>query len=99
MIVFFRRNSLERQVRRLQPPRRRRPSKPGVLHIQKVFARKSGLGILVDVHREVDDNMTVLASYRLGHDVEVQVIQVLVRIEPHHRAVCEGCRPNAAPHW
>ncbi|MFZ2641887.1 MAG: hypothetical protein WA117_12885 [Verrucomicrobiia bacterium] len=70
-----------------------------MLHIQKVFARKSGLGILVDVDREVDDNMTVLASYRLGHDVEVQVIQVLVRNEPHHRAVCEGCRPNAAPHW
>lgn len=66
-------------------------------HVQKVFARKSGLGILVSVHHEVDDNMTVLASDRPGHDVEVQVIQVLVRNEPHHRAVCEGCRSKPAP--
>ena len=35
--------------------------------VEKVFARKSGLNILVDVHLEVDDNMTVLASHRLGH--------------------------------
>ena len=84
---------------------RRTAAQPGVLQVEKVFARKSGLNILVDVHLEVDDDMTVLASHRLGHEVEKQVMQavpqvtqVLVHIEPHQRAEREGRRPIASSH-
>lgn len=108
-IEIFRRSSLELMDTQLPADTlekiRRAAAQPGVLHVEKVFTRKSGLNILVDVHLEVDDNMTVLESHRLGHEVEEQVmravpqvIQVLVHIEPHHRAVREGRRPIAAPH-
>ena len=108
-VEIFRRSSLELMDTQVPADTlekiRRAAAQPGVLHVEKVFTRKSGLNILVDVHLEVDDNMTVLASHRLGHEVEEQVmravpqvIQVLVHIEPHQRAVREGRRPIAAPH-
>ncbi|MCX6908867.1 MAG: cation diffusion facilitator family transporter [Verrucomicrobia bacterium] len=108
-VTIFRRSSLELMDTQVPADTlekiRQAAAQPGVLHVEKVFARKSGLNILVDVHLEVDDNMTVLASHRLGHEVEQQVmravpqvIQVLVHIEPHHRAEREGRRPIAAPH-
>ncbi|MFA6562041.1 MAG: cation transporter dimerization domain-containing protein [Verrucomicrobiia bacterium] len=46
---------------------------PGALHVEKVFACKSGLSILADVQLKADDNMTVLASHWLGHEVEQEV--------------------------
>ena len=108
-VTIFRRSSMELMDTQVSDDTleiiRRTAAQPGVLHVEKVFARKSGLNILVDVHLEVDDNMTVLASHRLGHEVEQQimkavpqVIQVLVHIEPHQRAEREGRRPIAAPH-
>ena len=108
-VEIFRRSSLELMDTQVSADTlekiRQAAAQPGVLHVEKVFARKSGLNILVDVHIEVDDNMTVLASHHLGHEVErqvmravPQVIQVLVHIEPHHRAEREGRRPIAAPH-
>jgi cation diffusion facilitator family transporter len=108
-VTIFRRSSLELMDTQVPADTleeiRRAARQPGVLHVEKVFARKSGLNILVDVHLEVDDNMTVLASHRLGHEVErqvmravPQVIQVLVHVEPHQRAELEGRRPIASPH-
>ena len=108
-VTIFRRSSLELMDTQVPADTlesiRRAAAQPGVLHVEKVFARKSGLNILVDVHLEVDDNMTVLASHHLGHEVErqvmravPQVIQVLVHVEPHQRAEREGRRPIASPH-
>lgn len=108
-VAIFRRSSLELMDTQVPGDTlekiRRTAAQPGVLQVEKVFARKSGLNILVDVHLEVDDGMTVLASHHLGHEVERQIMQavpqvtqVLVHIEPHHRAEREGRRPIASPH-
>lgn len=62
---------------------------PGVLGVEKLFARKTGLQYHVDVHIEVDPAMTVLASHDIAGRVRaalqnelVWVADVLVHIEP-----------------
>ncbi len=57
--------------------------------VEKVFARKVGLSYLLDMHVEVDPEMTVRASHRVAHDVKdairaamPNVQDVLVHIEP-----------------
>jgi len=62
---------------------------PGVLGVEKCYARKTGLHYHVDLHLEVDPNMTVWESHELGHQVQVHlkenldwVADVLVHIEP-----------------
>ncbi len=64
----------------------------GVDGVEKVFARKTGLQHHVDLHLEVDPQMTVRSSHFLGHRVEealqarVQgIADVLVHIEPFGR--------------
>ncbi|TWT46228.1 Ferrous-iron efflux pump FieF [Phycisphaerae bacterium RAS1] len=62
---------------------------PGVLGVEKVFARKSGVGYWIDMHVEVDPQMTVRDSHRIAHEVKdhirrglPSVRDVLVHIEP-----------------
>jgi cation diffusion facilitator family transporter len=63
---------------------------PGALGIEKCFARKTGLRYHVDLHLEVDPNLTVRESHdiatavrnELRRDVE-WVEDVLVHVEPH----------------
>ncbi|SPF53495.1 Cation diffusion facilitator family transporter [Candidatus Sulfopaludibacter sp. SbA4] len=62
---------------------------PGVMGIEKCFARKTGLSYHVDLHMEVDPEMTVRQSHQIAHDVRVRVVQevawvadVLVHVEP-----------------
>jgi cation diffusion facilitator family transporter len=62
---------------------------PGVLGIEKCFARKTGLSYHVDLHMEVDPEMTVRQSHEIAHDVRVRVVKdvpwvadVLVHVEP-----------------
>lgn len=57
--------------------------------VEKVFARKVGLSYLLDMHIEVDPEMTVRESHRVAHDVKdairaamPNVQDVLVHIEP-----------------
>lgn len=64
-------------------------SAAGVLAVEKVLARKSGLEYWVDMHIEVDPGMTVAAAHKLAHSVkdvvrrEVPNIQdVLIHVEP-----------------
>lgn len=66
---------------------------PNVKAVEKVFARKTGLRHHVDIHLEVDPEMTVRASHELGHIVETtllgrvpSVADVLVHIEPERAA-------------
>ena len=64
-------------------------SAKGVLEIEKCRVRKSGLGLLMDIHVIVDENLTVREGHKIGHDVknilmssDLNVIDVSVHIEP-----------------
>lgn len=61
----------------------------GVVDVEKCRIRKSGLHHLIDIHIEVDGDMTVRQGHEIGHRVkdallasEHRVIDVLVHIEP-----------------
>jgi cation diffusion facilitator family transporter len=61
----------------------------GVEGVEKVMARKHGTQYLVDMHLEVDPEMTVRASHSLAHDVKERIQaampnikDVLIHIEP-----------------
>ena len=62
---------------------------PGVERVEKCFARKAGHLYFVEMHIEVDPQMTVLRSHEIAHDVKdkiretmPEVSDVLVHIEP-----------------
>ncbi len=63
---------------------------PGVLGIEKCFARKTGLRYHVDLHLEVDPDLTVRASHEIARMVKNRikadlnwVEDVLVHVEPY----------------
>ncbi|MDE3066007.1 MAG: cation transporter [Verrucomicrobiota bacterium] len=62
---------------------------PGVARVEKCVVRKMGHQLYVDMHVEVDPQMTVLRSHDIAHDVKDKVREampavrdVLVHIEP-----------------
>jgi cation diffusion facilitator family transporter len=62
---------------------------PGVARVEKCFVRKMGWQLYVDMHVEVDPQMTVLRSHQIAHEVKDKiraampaVNDVLVHIEP-----------------
>jgi cation diffusion facilitator family transporter len=62
---------------------------PGALGVEKCFARKTGLRYHVDLHLEVDPEMTVRQSHQIAHQVRMQIMDrldwvadVLVHVEP-----------------
>jgi divalent metal cation (Fe/Co/Zn/Cd) transporter len=64
---------------------------PGVSGIEKCFARRTGLAYHVDLHLEVDPDMTVRESHTIAQHVRNQiklsipwVADVLVHVEPSH---------------
>jgi cation diffusion facilitator family transporter len=66
---------------------------PGALGIEKCFARKTGLRYHVDLHLEVDPDLTVRASHEIAHAVKLAVKteipwveDVLVHVEPYIKA-------------
>jgi len=61
----------------------------GVRGVEKCYARRTGLKYHVDLHLEVDPEMTVRRSHGLGHDVRERILErvpwvadVLVHVEP-----------------
>jgi cation diffusion facilitator family transporter len=61
----------------------------GVHDVEKLFVRKSGLEFLVDIHIEVDAQMTVADGHQIGHRVRDALVgtfpavrDVLVHLEP-----------------
>ena len=71
----------------------------GVSGVEKVFARKSGMHYLVDMHIEVDPEMPVRRAHAISHSVKEEirtavpgVLDVLVHIEPFD----ENQRPASA---
>lgn len=72
---------------------------PGVIGVEKHFGRKTGLQYHVDLHVEVDPELSVRESHRIAHDVQARVLGdlgwvagVLVHIEPARPA---GGAPGA----
>ena len=64
-------------------------SVPGVCRVEKCWARKSGLGLLVDIHVEVDGDLTVRRGHEIAHQVadhlkatSLSIQHVLVHVEP-----------------
>lgn len=62
---------------------------PGVMNIEKLIVRKSGLECFVDIHVEVDGNISVREGHNIGHSVKARLISdvvaikdVLVHVEP-----------------
>ena len=63
---------------------------PGALGVEKCFARKTGLQYHVDLHLEVDPELTVRQSHEIAGMVRKQlqkdidwVADVLIHVEPH----------------
>ena len=63
---------------------------PGVMGVEKCFARNTGLKHHVDLHLEVDPAMTVQASHDIATQVRGRIVReldwvadVLVHVEPH----------------
>jgi len=61
----------------------------GVHGVEKCFARKTGLRYHVDLHLEVNPEMTVRQSHELAHEVRQRILErvdwvadVLVHVEP-----------------
>ncbi|MGP0076447.1 MAG: cation diffusion facilitator family transporter [Bryobacteraceae bacterium] len=76
-------------------------SVPGVLGIEKCFARKTGLKWHVDLHLEVDPAMSVYHSHEIATQVKEKirseidwVADVLVHVEPHHMLATISNRPH-----
>jgi cation diffusion facilitator family transporter len=62
---------------------------PGVLGVEKLWVRKSGIEFFADIHIEVDPQATVAEGHRVGHLVKdrllerfVELRDVLVHLEP-----------------
>lgn len=79
--------AVERQVRALGM------AVDGVGNIEKCLIRKAGHHLFVDIHVQVDPQMTVVRAHDIAHQVKddikaamPQVRDVLVHIEPHGRS-------------
>ena len=61
----------------------------GVVRIEKCRTRKSGLGLFVEIHVEVDGDLTVWRGHEIAHEVSerlksssLSIQHVVVHIEP-----------------
>lgn len=64
----------------------------GVQETEKCFVRKAGMKYHVDLHIEVDADMTVRDSHKVAHDLKdylqaeiPELDQILIHVEPHER--------------
>jgi len=70
---------------------------PGVVEVEKCYARKMGLDYYVDLHVGVDGNISVHQGHEIAHRVKTAIQQsdsrvadVLVHVEPAERIVRSG---------
>lgn len=66
---------------------------PGVVHVEKCLVRQMGYQYFVDMHVEVDPEMTVRRSHEIAHEVKdnvraqvPRVKDVLIHIEPEKKS-------------
>jgi len=71
-------------------------SVPGVIRVEKCRIRKSGLGLIVEIHLEVDGDLTVRRGHEIAHKVSnplksssLSVQVVMVHVEPAEAAAAE----------
>jgi cation diffusion facilitator family transporter len=83
----------------LDAVRREAAAVPGVRAVEKLLVRKAGLEHLVDIHIEVEPEISVREGHAIGHAVKdrllkhiVTVKDVLVHIEPAGQTVAPGSR-------
>jgi cation diffusion facilitator family transporter len=64
----------------------------GVEEVEKLRVRKSGLEYFIEIHLEVDGNLSVNEGHRIGHEVKDRLLNELprvrdvhVHVEPHDR--------------
>ena len=89
------RSALDEMMDRAPPPeieakiRRIAGSIPDVVAIEKCRVRRSGLSLYVDIHVEVDGDLTVRRGHRIAHDVKqalqdasLSIVDATVHIEP-----------------
>ncbi|MBL9092130.1 MAG: cation transporter [Planctomycetaceae bacterium] len=69
--------------------RRHAAEVPGVVQIEKMRVRKSGLGLFMDIHVQVDENLSVRQGHNIGGAVKAhllggswKIVDVVVHIEP-----------------
>jgi divalent metal cation (Fe/Co/Zn/Cd) transporter len=62
---------------------------PGVLGIEKCWARKNGMTYVVDLHLELDGNLSVTEGHAISHALKDHLMQefpylteILIHIEP-----------------
>ena len=79
----FSAQDIEAQVREIAG------SVDGVVDIEKCRVRKSGMGLLMDIHVTVDAGITVYEGHEIGHSVQDRLIashltvyDVIIHIEP-----------------
>lgn len=70
---------------------------PGVRGTEKCLIRKVGLRYLVDLHAEVDGELTVKKGHKIAHDLKdtlmhklPQLADLLIHIEPEHESGTSG---------
>ncbi|MBZ5623748.1 MAG: cation diffusion facilitator family transporter [Acidobacteriia bacterium] len=75
--------------RHMEQIREAASSVPGALGVEKCYARKTGMQYHVDLHLEVDPELTVRQSHEIGHQVRLRIMErldwvadVLVHVEP-----------------
>lgn len=83
-------------------------SVPGVVRVEKCRVRKSGLGLFVDIHVEVDGDFTVRHGHEIAHQVSdhlksssLSVQDVTVHVEPapvSPAPAAGGTKPAALQH-
>jgi divalent metal cation (Fe/Co/Zn/Cd) transporter len=76
-------DTVQNQIRELSA------SVPGVVRIEKCHTRKSGLGLFVEIHVEVDGDLSVRRDHEIAHEVNdclttssLAVQHVVVHVEP-----------------
>ena len=76
-------DNLQHQVREIAS------AVPDVARIEKCLIRKSGLNLFVEIHVEVDANLTVARGHEIGHEVAarlkasaLRIQHVVVHVEP-----------------
>jgi cation diffusion facilitator family transporter len=76
-------DTLQTQIRQLAS------SVPGVVRIEKCRARKSGLGLFVEIHIEVDGTLSVQRGHEIAHQVSdhlksssLSIQHVVAHVEP-----------------
>lgn len=78
---------------------------PGVARVEKCLVRQMGYQYFVEMHAEVDPQMTVLRSHEIAHEIKdniraqvPRVRDVLVHIEPQgQKTAAESASENSRP--